>query len=527
MTRWFLTFLMLLVPTIMHAAVYISEIAWPRPDTISRCVLGLGKMGTALAILLLPHYSNAAVYFSEIAWMGTSNSANDEWIELHNSGSTAVDLSGWRLTDNLNFDITLEGAGSVAPGAFAVLERTDDTSAPGTAFFIYTGSLANTGATLRLYDASGALIDQVAGGENWENLGGDNTTKETVQYTNGGWVTAAPTPGTASAAATTDTSAKETATNQSVTGNATGDASPAPRSSTASREPTTPLGLQIVAPSVGYVAQPIDFSVELRGRGADAKSGRHIIWNFGDTHTGSGRTATHQYPYPGTYVVTARGTYKQLDDVLVRHEITILPVALSITRNRDGAVQLSNTAKYELALGSYTVAAAGEEYTLPPDTFVKPNATITLPPQVLAPASHEVVAVHDQAAQVVAYDVPGTPRLALAAASADVSRAQPQGVARNAPAPSPNQNFAFASEPAVAAPPTPQILATSTGMATAESALRSQTASVINAIPAAAASQEESGLATTNRPQNATAYLALIGLLLLAIVALFMRQPKY
>ncbi|HMA78498.1 MAG TPA: lamin tail domain-containing protein, partial [Candidatus Paceibacterota bacterium] len=195
MTRWFLTFLMLLVPTIMHAAVYISEIAWPRPDTISRCVSGLGKVGTALAILLLPHHSNAAVYFSEIAWMGTSNSANDEWIELHNSGSTAVDLSGWRLTDNLNFDITLEGAGSVAPGAFAVLERTDDTSAPGTAFFIYTGSLANTGATLRLYDAIGALIDQVAGGENWEDLGGDNTTKETAQYTSGGWVTAAPTPG--------------------------------------------------------------------------------------------------------------------------------------------------------------------------------------------------------------------------------------------------------------------------------------------------------------------------------------------
>ena len=118
----------------------------------------------SIGLLLVPQVAAAAVYISEIAWMGTANSANDEWIELHNDGATAVALADWRISDGAGLDFILEGAGSIAPGAYAVLERTDDSSAPGTAFYIYTGSLANTGATLRLYDAGGNLADQVAGG---------------------------------------------------------------------------------------------------------------------------------------------------------------------------------------------------------------------------------------------------------------------------------------------------------------------------------------------------------------------------
>ena len=95
----------------------------------------------------------------------------------------------------MNLSINLTGV--ISPGAFAVLERTSDDSAPGSAFLIYTGALVNTGATLTLRDASGVIVDQVAGGENWQDIGGDNVTKETAQYTTAGWVTDVPTPGSA------------------------------------------------------------------------------------------------------------------------------------------------------------------------------------------------------------------------------------------------------------------------------------------------------------------------------------------
>jgi hypothetical protein len=277
---------------------------------------------------------------------------------------------------------------------------------------------------------------------------------------------------------------------------------------------------------VGYVAQPIEFTVNLRGRGADAKAGRHLSWNFGDTHTASGQQVTHQYPYPGTYIVTVRGTYRDLDDILVRHEITILPVALALTRNRDGAVQLSNTAKYELALGGYTVVAAGEEYTLPPDTFLKPNATITLPPQTFTASNAAVVAVHDQAKQVVAYQVPGASRPAPTpqSPSRPVAYAPAPGAAADTV--STNTNFSFA-QTAPTVTPTPQIAATSTSNTPAAvSDTLAQTASVINAIPTAAASESGRGASTDTRPANSTAYLALIALLALATIALLARRVE-
>jgi len=115
----------------------------------------------SLISLLLPYSAQAAVSISEVAWMGSSASANHEWIELHNDGS-AQDVSGWTLSDGVNLSIDLTG--TISQNSYAVLERTSEDSAPGTAFLVYTGALVNTGATLRLTRSDGSLVDQVSGG---------------------------------------------------------------------------------------------------------------------------------------------------------------------------------------------------------------------------------------------------------------------------------------------------------------------------------------------------------------------------
>ena len=148
---------------------------------------------TGLLFLFSVSCTYAAVTINEIAWMGNETSANDEWIELFNDGGSSVDVTGWVLRDGMNLEIVLTGA--IGAGQYAVLERTDDDSAPGGAFLIYTGALTNTGATLVLARDDGGIEDQVSGGENWENIGGDNVTKETAQYTSSGWTTGAATPG--------------------------------------------------------------------------------------------------------------------------------------------------------------------------------------------------------------------------------------------------------------------------------------------------------------------------------------------
>ena len=125
---------------------------------------------------------------NEIAWMGTTVSANDEWIELYNDTESPMNLNGWQMvsqdgTPKINL------SGTIPAHGFYLLERTDDTTVPNVpADRIYSGALGNAGETLELYDNFGNLIDRVDGSGGWS--AGDNSTKQTMERkTDGNWQT--------------------------------------------------------------------------------------------------------------------------------------------------------------------------------------------------------------------------------------------------------------------------------------------------------------------------------------------------
>lgn len=149
--------------------------------------------------VFLAHPVFANVVINEIAWMGTSNSANDEWIELYNSGTNAVDVTGWKLT-NADNSIQINLTGTLGAGGYGLLERTDDTTVPNvTALTVYVGALGNNGEFLTLRDAVGSVIDSIDNRSSDPNktgwVKGDNTTKQTMQKSGSGWITADATPG--------------------------------------------------------------------------------------------------------------------------------------------------------------------------------------------------------------------------------------------------------------------------------------------------------------------------------------------
>lgn len=353
---------------------------------------------------LLPTWAHAAVIFSEVAWMGAAESANYEWIELHNDGA-AVDVTGWEVRDGMNLNIEL--AGVIPAGSYAVLERTSDDSAPGTAFLVYTGALVNTGATLSLVRNDGSIEDQVSGGEDWQNIGGDNVSKETAQYTSGGWVTAAATPGRGITAAEVEAAAAVPEEKKTTTHYTSGG----PLIKAEASEPvvlTLPdvtLQLAVKAQSVGYVHQPIKLSAEASGIGDTLIDSLQYEWNFGDGTVAAGKEVVHVYDYPGTYVVTVYGGYKRQEQV-ARFEVTILPIMLSLTTNAGEDVQVNNDSPYEIDISGYVVEGA-REFTFPPRTILLPGQTITLSHKKLG-SSERMVAVYDTERAVVASFVPGS-----------------------------------------------------------------------------------------------------------------------
>lgn len=120
-----------------------------------------------------------AVVINEVAWAGSSDSSNDEWLELYNPGAAAVDMSGWKIRDDGVDAYTFPAGASIAAKGYLLMEDSEVvTNVP--ADYIYNMSLANTGDTLQLLDAAGGIIDTVnASGGAW--YAGSTTTFATME----------------------------------------------------------------------------------------------------------------------------------------------------------------------------------------------------------------------------------------------------------------------------------------------------------------------------------------------------------
>jgi hypothetical protein len=341
-------------------------------------------IGTPLTVL-------ASIEISEVAWMGNSVSPNHEWIELFNTSAAAVVVDDWTFVDGSNLLITLSG--TIPAGAYAVLERTSEDSAPGAAFLVYTGALVNTGATLTLRRSDGQIADQVVGGSNWEAIGGDNTTKATAQRVGSVWRTATPTPGQVNVAssgsappeggesnntppATGSSATAGAVTTTKRTGGSSSDTIPL-------RPATTELSLQMNVPAVAYERQLVTMKVIPKGIGRTIAASLKYQWNFGDFTIATGTAVTHRFNHPGTYVVTVRGQYGR-HDVVVRQPITILPVSLSVTRT-DEVVLLNNDAVYDIDVSGFQLVMGSKIMTFPPYSYVAAKQSVRLPMTNTAP----------------------------------------------------------------------------------------------------------------------------------------------
>ena len=113
------------------------------------------------------------IQFSELHYNPGSSQGSDvqyEFLELHNPGSSAVDLSGWSVSEGLAFDFP--DSTWIAPGGFLVL-----TTAPltyqGLGYPVLdwgTGGLNNSGELLALRAPDGAVVESVEFSDsgNWD-----------------------------------------------------------------------------------------------------------------------------------------------------------------------------------------------------------------------------------------------------------------------------------------------------------------------------------------------------------------------
>lgn len=103
-----------------------------------------------------------AVVINEIHYNSSDNTSFEEFIELHNTAATPVDLSGWRFSDGVEY--TFAPGQTIPANGYVVIAQ--NPAALQAAFGVtaigqFTGGLNNDGERVALSNAQGVLIDEV------------------------------------------------------------------------------------------------------------------------------------------------------------------------------------------------------------------------------------------------------------------------------------------------------------------------------------------------------------------------------
>lgn len=364
----------------------------------------------AAGLFLFPLAVSANLRVSEIAWMGTKDSSSHEWIELFNDGADASSVDGWKLESGSgSFSISLKG--SVDAKGYYLIKRTSDFSdvnAPADLVASFGSGLKNTGDTLRLIDAAGGAQDEVIGGSDWKNIGGNNDTKETAQWTQSGWMTAAATPHAAASQYSAPTAANEGSSSlDSNSSSGPGGSNDVVSGDSASnKDSSTPavknLPTKIMILGSGDVVARSDSVFSLSVSGTDQRyDAASVVWNFGDGTTAKGQTVTHRYLASGGAVVVA-SVIVGGQEFVSQKNIAVRDVNISITSIQDGVdgfVRLSS--KQNIDIGSWTLRDGTQSFLFPGHTVLAGGSSTAIPNSTTGMFTHTTPALFDASGRLV------------------------------------------------------------------------------------------------------------------------------
>ncbi len=139
-------------------ALHFTTIVAMRLFFISLLISAMGSLAMASS-------PDAVVTFQEIHY-NPPLTQDAEWIELHNQMAVNVDLSGWRLTNGVNY--TFPQGSIIAGGGYLIVAKLPSHASWSGFTGIhgpFSGNLSNMGETIELKNRSGRLMDRVNFGD--------------------------------------------------------------------------------------------------------------------------------------------------------------------------------------------------------------------------------------------------------------------------------------------------------------------------------------------------------------------------
>ena len=325
------------------------------------------KKITFILILFSAQTVSAQVFINEIQILPI----NERFIELYNSGSSDVDLTGWYIQrktatgssfGSLVSSTQLNGK-IIKANSYFLISRNSYSNSD-----IVTDITLTESNTIRVRDSKGKDVDQIG----WGSIDAGESYQ---RITAGEWVNALPTPGVANSVSQSanESVATNTTTNTTTTTN-TASTQTAPQV-TAQAGPQTRVVL---------AGAPIIFEGKIAGLENNFGRAVQTTWSFGDGASAVGESVSHTYYYPGEYTAVldvVSGSLTATDKMLVR---VVLP-NLSLSSGGDNTrsfFTIQNNGADELDISSWQVASGEKIFTFPKNTILGARRSVTFASEV-------------------------------------------------------------------------------------------------------------------------------------------------
>ena len=326
--------------------------------------------------------AKAAIEIIEIMYDAPGSDTDREWIEVKNTGASAIDLSTYKLFEaNTNHSLVIsQGDASLQPGAFAIITDKpvnflSDNSGFSGIIFDSSFSLSNSGESLEIRDSSGSSIDSVT----YDPTIGAQGDGKTLQKINGVWQSASSTPGL-------ENSSNNNSNQNPLTGNEPNNQNTQVVYGTpisthyvyedVSTEPVSeqaPLSASAGRNRLVTAGSPIEFRAKI-----SSDSNRQTIyeWSLGDGFIAYGEIVEHIYAFAGDYVVVLTVKNKNKSAVS-RISVRVIEPTLSAA-HVSGGIKIKNSGKDEINLYKWLISSGGISYTFPMDLIIMSGKTITI-----------------------------------------------------------------------------------------------------------------------------------------------------
>jgi hypothetical protein len=337
----------------------------------------------------------AVIFFSKFGLVSASDvvinefvsdpDSGSEWIELRNTSSATVDLSGWSWTElaSPGGDTEHESSpknlsGSISADGFFVVEM--------------SSALNNTGDSIGLYEGSN-IQDRVTFGKvNGYAKDLEVPTKgKSGALISGNWETdQEPTKNAANSASSSNNNESENNEEESETPSS--GSSSSSRSSTNTATVSAKIKAEIIASNIAYAGIPLEFQGRATRGGQQVYNGKYF-WNFGDGDFREVKTInadkfTHTYFYPGEYSVLFEyypNFFAEVPDAFDKITIKVLEpsvVISSVGSVSDFFIELNNQTNYAADISGWILAGANKSFVLPRHTTLSAKQKMMLSPRL-------------------------------------------------------------------------------------------------------------------------------------------------